>query len=481
MLNSQAATPPFTGGEDDAGIDPSILPPPPDCPEAIVAYRCHLFLPREWTSTMENEARRQHDLWDKLIGIEEDYVVAKIDLESHMPAAAPGAAKEVKAAIAREWRAMHKKELDALRARRTARVEAAAGEAGLWWPNKAAVLENFETAAREEWKRGGILQAADRNTLRFRYQLNRGRTSWAQIVAGANPEISVRYIGKREWPGGTGMRKGKKHAEIEMTLYRANGERVCGKWQMLMPRDIPPGARLAVVQIVCRRGAPNPRTGFVRQRWSAIFYCAHAIPRHAPAGAVSGIAPDWTMTGDRQLRFAVEWTARGPISHTLPAEWVRRWQRRDSKAEPLPEDSDAETAFERMADVAREKRRLSRWRDDIFARTANAIAARAGVIVALDMEIHFMKEMMGRPSAQMHWAAPSQFLQILNWRFQRGGSPFLSLPRADCPQDQGAEALARAAFENAPRLLQTWQPPQKKPGRFRRPHREENEAAKEVA
>lgn len=274
----------------------------------IVIRKYGLLEPEEWADDCESEMRLMDALWNKLVGIHEDYVslylrriaadpefaAAKSEYDglvaNHAPPVALAASKKQLAIAQKVTTRRMAVELRALETSRREEVKIARQESRLWWGNYNAIVRSFERARSSAIRTGSTMRrrsaVADgriTNTLQ-------GGADLEALYDGSLSQVMVRPPSGRAWSAERrGERRRLQRTTLTATIFVRDGERRTVSWPMIMHRPIPPDCRVKEVIITRRR-----RGG--RWRWAASFMCTR------PARAPLQIAP-----GTRRIGVDIGW------------------------------------------------------------------------------------------------------------------------------------------------------------------------------
>lgn len=316
----------------------------------VIAYRYGLRPPLDWGEDCEAELRKQVDLWNALVGIEERHRAAVAALTADDPGVAALQARvdALRAQIAelhtarkrakqaglntagmvgdiaqhraelgrladdlkaarRSVRAQKRAELEQLEASRYEAAKTAYQQSGLWWCNYNAVIEAYNVARSRAMKMGGALrpQHYGRRRGRLTNQIQ-GGMSVAELFGGAKSQVQVAPLPDKPGVRGT-------YTTLTATVYTRDGQRRTVTWPMVYDRPIPDDMRIKLVTVTRERVAH-------KWAWHVVFTCARDIEAPArPVGAAVAVDLGWRRLNDGLRVATVLRDERGaPDFITLP-------------------------------------------------------------------------------------------------------------------------------------------------------------------
>ncbi len=287
-----------------------------------------LLDPINWTDECESEMRLMTELWNKLLDLNERYILnylsfisKDIDFTRALDeydllvslTAQPfeiTASKKRLAIAQKEAGKRMAAELRTLESERREAVKIARQNSGLWWGNYNAVVSSFERARSAAIRSG--------NTIRRRSADDNGRiTNTLQggadvdaIFDGSQSQLSLRPLTGGAWSAASrGERRRLQRTTLSATIFVRDGERRTVSWPMVMHRPIPPDCRVKKLTVTRRRVNS-------RWKWAASFLCTRLMEdiRSRPAFAkVAALDIGWRRVPEG-LRVATLVTRDEPPS-----------------------------------------------------------------------------------------------------------------------------------------------------------------------
>lgn len=373
----------------------------------VYAYGCGQPL-SGWPQA-EAEQERTNILWDRLVGIERDYLDAilaaaardepriralcgAIDAirEELRSAAKSGAAKnparldelraarrELWAALA-QWRKAHPDTLRALELVRRGRVVEARQQTDCWWPNYNAVIQRYEAQRIAVLRKGRRLNLHDieRDDGCLTVQIQRTRSglgaSPEELQSGEFAALQIGRVDPRAYQPTAGFRGARDRLCRTVVEMRIDAEGHALRLPVWMHRPLPPAARIKSAQIVWRRQGDRLRYQLCLTLSQPARTVVHP-GRGSPATAVRIAIADL----GNGLQVAVANEAARPERLILDAHWMAMMDRVERLAAILNDESAA--PHERIR--ARLERpglwaRLLRRRREIYRLWARALCQR---------------------------------------------------------------------------------------------------------
>ena len=432
----------------------------------ILNYKFGLFPPENWDEVCEREITLQHDLWNKLVGIElthraavetiiranADYreaaeaiascsaaldtavgeraeqrrqaraKIATADLDAQIAELSDrrrglwATAKPLRAAAFRE----HRERLRGLEDVRYHAMSEARRNSGLWWGNYNAVMASFDATLR---RLGPGQQPRPIEGPRTHDRLT------IQIQQGC-PAPAFENNGRREacldLDPGQWQRRGANNwhwrsAVLTATVHaEGRGTRKTASWRMTMHRPFPEGAVIKSLTITRKRVTPTAP----RWTWQAVFAVDIPDPSPRAPGRACGIDLGWRKLEGGDLRVATIASDDGGFDHLImPARMLERRLRihqllGDLKIARRNEETlDIRRANE--ADYRRLNAELARWsrrRLDLY-RVAAARIVETHDLIGIDQtmigQLARDRKMPPETRRMRTWAAPSEFAQAV--------------------------------------------------------------------
>lgn len=317
----------------------------------VSVFKYDLMRPIDWGQDIDDELRKQNDLWNKLCQIERNHVAAVREVGSSAAAGAEARAaalsgkieehvverrtrrKEARAKVAtpdldaaietykkelkalretakaqrKEAYAANKDALKALDTERYAKVKEAYQNSGLWWPNYNAVIASYDRARGAALKKGHELKERYFNGEgRLTNQIQGGMTV-GKLLDGTHSQVQL--APKPAWMRAahhlnSGTTREKKGYTLRVCVYTKKNpdtgktERRMLSFPLILYRPLPQDALIKEVVVTRRKMAD-------RFTYSVIFTLTKKrdeLP--VPTGMPVAINFGWRKTDETTLRVA---------------------------------------------------------------------------------------------------------------------------------------------------------------------------------